>query len=577
VSGQVPTGQAVLDTNPSYPADGGTPELKPIRVTVGGATIDVPTVVAHVFIVGSGPIGCAFARNLLDRPTTGKIPSVAIAEIGSQEGAIKGRNLKNSLKYQKDIDAFVHVIKGHLQPISVVPSHPVMSMYGNNPNQDRQTNLQDSAVTRTVGGMATHWTCCCPKPHAEERNASPISDTDFNPLFNLAGTYLTVHDNVFDPYIRHTIVKETLKKAFPNRNIGNLPLGVRDRNASRNYLTWAGSDTVLETSIRTDVKTVVDKMLWLTETRVTELNRNTANNSIRAAVARDYNQDSDVLIIAKNFVIASGAIGTPQILYRSGITPPALGRYLSEQSVAFCQIVLKRSIFDSTQYLSNEQIVRRDAHIAAHPRDVPIPLDDLEPQVYIPYETSSPWHVQIHRDAFSYGDLGPTVDPRLIVDLRFFGKSETKQENRVYFGLRSTNEQMTEWKGGDTDIYGMPQPTFEVTRTQGDLGRDEKMMEDMKTVAQKLGEYLTIAQPKFMNPGLALHITGTTRMQPKDATEANKRQISVVDTESKVHDYDNLWLGGCNVIPDAMACNPTRTAMAYAIKSAGAIYKKLYS
>ena len=36
---------------------------------------------------------------------------------------------------------------------------------------------------------------------------------------------------------------------------------------------------------------------------------------------------------------------------------------------------------------------------------------------------------------------------------------------------------------------------------------------------------------------------------------------SVVNVESKVHDYDNLWLGGCNVIPDSMACNPTRTAV----------------
>jgi len=33
------------------------------------------------------------------------------------------------------------------------------------------------------------------------------------------------------------------------------------------------------------------------------------------------------------------------------------------------------------------------------------------------------------------------------------------------------------------------------------------MMEDMKAVAQKLGEYLPAANPMFMRPGLALHIT----------------------------------------------------------------------
>ena len=86
-------------------------------------------------------------------------------------------------------------------------------------------------------------------------------------------------------------------------------------------------------------------------------------------------------------------------------------------------------------------------------------------------------------------------------------------------------------------------------------------------------------------------------MQPKNAADEDVPKVSVVDTESKVHGYDNLWLGGCNVIPDSMACNPTRTAvrktlycspthihidncfgvqMAYAIKAANAIHTKLY-
>jgi hypothetical protein len=74
----------------------------------------------------------------------------------------------------------VNVIHGALQPVSIPPSDTFQStlavsawsppidrsaghlvIQGHNPNQNPQLNLRASAVTRTVGGMATHWTCAC--------------------------------------------------------------------------------------------------------------------------------------------------------------------------------------------------------------------------------------------------------------------------------------------------------------------------------------------------------------------------------------------------------------------------------
>lgn len=71
----------------------------------------------------------------------------------------------------------MNVIKGALQPVSIPPIDTYqptlggnawepapgqnLTMFGNNPNQTPELNLKATAMTRTVGGMATHWTCAC--------------------------------------------------------------------------------------------------------------------------------------------------------------------------------------------------------------------------------------------------------------------------------------------------------------------------------------------------------------------------------------------------------------------------------
>lgn len=68
----------------------------------------------------------------------------------------------------------VNVIKGALHPVSIptidtyIPNlvgdawtPPVGGYNFINPDQTRELNLKAAAITRTVGGMATHWTCSC--------------------------------------------------------------------------------------------------------------------------------------------------------------------------------------------------------------------------------------------------------------------------------------------------------------------------------------------------------------------------------------------------------------------------------
>ena len=71
--------------------------------------------------------------------------------------------------------------------------------------------------------------------------------------------------------------------------------------------------------------------------------------SISFAIVKDLLGKKRYRVHATVFVLAAGAVLTPQILYNSEIQPEALGHYLCEQPMAFCQIVLKQEIVDNIE------------------------------------------------------------------------------------------------------------------------------------------------------------------------------------------------------------------------------------
>ena len=168
---------------------------------------------------------------------------------------------------------------------------------------------------------------------------------------------------------------------------------------------------------------------------------------------------------------------------------------------------------------------------------------------WIPVSKDRPWHCQIHRDAFSHGDMAPNVDSRLIVDLRWFGIVDPHPESRIYFS--------------DThlDAFGMPHPTFKWILHDDDRRKQHWIMADMVRAANALGYFLPGSEPQFVAPDLPLPTTGTTRMgtTPDD---------SVVDENSRVWGVENLYLGGTGLIPRGSASNPTLTNVAMAVRAA---------
>ncbi|QRW11609.1 GMC oxidoreductase [Ceratobasidium sp. AG-Ba] len=538
-----------------------------------------PTLEYDVFIAGSGPVGATYARLVADHHKTARILMV---EVGAQESATIGSNLKNAIKYQKDLDSFRHVIRSASQQVSLPPvggylpglqgdawmqpesRSSINSPY--NPDQNPATNLYSGGwVTRAVGGASTHWTCACPEPHDEELVLCPIERPVMRDLLQRGKKLLNVHEDQFENSVRHQLVKKALSDSFGpgGRVVKSLPLAGERSKENGEYIAWSAADTVLGDTVTAKDESGKNRFTLLAETLVIKFI--TEEHKVIGALVKDLRSGKERIVKAKVYVAACGVICTPQLLWNSNIRHKALGCYLTGQSHTFCQIVLRRTLIETLR-ISNLSSNADSANT------LPIPLNDPDPQVTIPYSTEYPYHTQIHCDAFSYGDIGPEIDHRVVVDIRFFAREDIQESNRITFSNTDRDGRP------NTDLYGMPQATFHYERSRDDEQRAQKMMKDMCDVSSILGSYLPTALPHpkgFMRRYdfrleqlyFILKVTkGPTRIGKDSHTSVANESSRVRVDENTL--FDNLWVGGCSVIPDSTACNPTLTAVAYAIKGA---------
>ena len=141
------------------------------------------------------------------------------------------------------------------------------------------------------------------------------------------------------------------------------------------------------------------------------------------------NPDTFFKISAKTFVVAGGAIGSIQLLAASGFGAvrgqdsskslmPNLGKYLTEQAMAFTQVVMSQKLMDEATDPTGKPAWWQKSltdHKLRNPNDShPIPKDDPDTACYIPVSKEHPWHVQIHRDGLTYGES--RVDDRSLVE-----------------------------------------------------------------------------------------------------------------------------------------------------------------
>jgi pyranose oxidase len=507
-----------------------------------------------VLIIGSGPLGATFSRFLV-----AKGQRVAMIDAGAYLSKRPGEHLQNAFIFQQQPNLFSDVAAANLQNASIPAGSdfidnldwraydpqrlaPKARLNFQNPDQSGRANMSAAAITYAVGGMATHWGCTTPTPSAVERTPL-ISDADWEAILPIANRLLNVHTDAFTPCFLNTVLQQELNAA--GYEVDNLPQAVEKRGVKTelaHLVTWTGVDTILG-PLADDPEAYRDKFEILAEHRAVELVRK--GNRIESVKVQNLTNGTVTHLEADTIIVACGSLLTPQLLWKSGIRPDALGRFLCENVVAACTVVV------------NDTIVQRLRDFKDNPaRNEPIPIAWNEPPPEFGWSATAarPTHSQIRRAGRLSAFDEAIADVRLSIQFLFFSMTEVNRDNRITFSDTVT------------DRFGMPQITFDYHLGDEDAKQAHALMEDMTRAAQLIGGFIPNASglPAFQSPGSSLHFMGTCRMG-----DAGKQDdtTSVCDTYGRVWGIDNLYLGTVGMIPNKMADNPTLTACAIAVRS----------
>lgn len=464
---------------------------------------------ADVVVIGFGLVGSVLARRLTESGAR-----VLLVDSGSAAAIPGGTHLRNQPACRSDRTYHYDLVRALLRPASVPRANggltgralpPTPDGKGVNAGQRARDNLVGARVTNVLGGMGILWNCVAPRLNPAVEHWEGIDGDEWSTLYRYAEDALAVGTSVSSGR------QERVLGLLADLGARPAPVAARHHGAG---VRWTGPAEVLPAD---------GSWQLIPELSVQRLTHRNGRVVSADAVALDTGER--VVIEAGAFVVATGGLRAPALLWASGIHSEersALGHYLADHPVSYGQLVLDQDLAE----------------------------DDADPFVIIPIDGDRPFHSLLLCDAYDANLLEGRVDERLIVSLYWYSLSRPRHENRIRF------------TGQAFDATGLPQPTFEYTTTEADRAVARAALEDLRATAGRLGEFLPSSQPRVLSPGSSLHVMGTTRMGVADDGH------SVADTHGRVWGFDNLYLGGTGLIPSATATNPTLAACALAVRTA---------
>lgn len=486
----------------------------------------MPSRSAEFVIIGSGPTGCAYARQIrADWPEA----RILMVEAGPYLREIKGAHLDNIADPAERTRAEI----GAQGPFRA-PYEPMTEAEWNarraggfdasllrrqglflaNPDDVRDNSIFAGFSAANVGGMATKWTTGCPRPaRAELPPFIPAAEMDA--ALDAAEALLKVNKDLHPNDPVASALRDRLGAAFnpgrsPDRVVQPMPLAS----------TPTGNGTFLRHGIEVILGDMFDEPAERFELLAeTACRRILHENGVATGVELVPTAGGDPFTVTAGAVIvAADSLHGPQLLYASGIRPWALGRHLNDHY----QVTILAEMDEPTQMQSMSWIPRIDEwtfSVTVGPSSV----------------QSLPFKVDL------------TGQP---VGMGVFVASDVVPENRLIF-----DDSRTDW-------LGLPAISIAARRTEADLARIEEGKALVLKIANLIGRPAPGFTPVHLPMGSSLHYQGTLRMGAEDDGQ------SVCDRNSRVWGFTNLHVAGNGLIPTVTATNPTLYSVALALLGA---------
>ncbi|MGW0885541.1 GMC oxidoreductase [Streptomyces sp. NPDC002671] len=506
-----------------------------------------------VLIVGSGPVGSAFARVIADElPWT----RILMVDAGPQISHPPGSHVNNIPDQAQRAKAQAASQGPHPSPYPELSLARRLGLGGAGGVPDpllagthrvaepAQSSLVEgmpgAAMSTNVGGMGAHWACGCPRPGDGER----IVFID-PPMWELALTraeqllHVTRHafgHSHFVTQVTRLVGNHLNAGRPPERRVQPTPLAVSvGRDGA---VRWCGPDMILGDLVQPTTATSF-------ELRAQTLCRRVLMDgaTARGAELEHLPTGRRRMVTARAVVVAADSLRTPQLLYASGVRPQALGRHLNDHPMVITAVRLHPGLaaeLGSTTALMSAQ------------DNAPMPL------VWVPYSDTRPFSGQI----MYIGQIPATAtgtgqeSPGEFAGLSWSCAKQLRAKDRITFS------------GSRRDALGMPAMQLHYGLSDVDQATIAAARKEASHVAALLGTPIGTDLPALLPAGSSLHYQGTVRMGATDDS------TTVCDSSSRVWGTTNLYVGGNGVIPTTTACNPTLTSVALAVLAARALVRR---